>query len=292
VILTVTTSAMNRYIIMKIMIILDGKVKNLFMVEIILMLLFMTVISLFFICIFIINIFNVSIVSGINTDIIIALLLILNFSFDAILVIYMNRINIPPTIIKNRMYENHIFWFMFPVIIEIMIVCINRINPIDRGWFIIKNVIVKYKFTDMIVVIISRSSLIKILILEINDKFIYFFLMFSKTGLFLVYKTNIFIKLRKLMLIHEFYGFLMFYRGLLVFSLKRKHLLLMLLRLEFVVLSIYYILFIYLSCLGRDYFFSIIFLTFRVCEGVLGLSILVSLIRTHGNDYFQSFSLL
>jgi NADH-ubiquinone oxidoreductase chain 4L len=84
----------------------------------------------------------------------------------------------------------------------------------------------------------------------------------------------------------------MFYRGLLVFSLKRKHLLLMLLRLEFVVLSVYYVLFIYLSYLGRDYFFSIIFLTFRVCEGVLGLSVLVSLIRTHGNDYFQSFSLL
>jgi NADH-ubiquinone oxidoreductase chain 4L len=66
----------------------------------------------------------------------------------------------------------------------------------------------------------------------------------------------------------------------------------LLLRLEFVVLSVYYVLFIYLSYLGRDYFFSIIFLTFRVCEGVLGLSILVSLIRTHGNDYFQSFSLL
>jgi hypothetical protein len=33
-------------------------------------------------------------------------------------------------------------------------------------------------------------------------------------------------------------------------------------------------------------FFFIIFLTFIVCEGVLGLSILVSLIRTHGNDYF------
>jgi NADH-ubiquinone oxidoreductase chain 4L len=150
VILTVTTSAMNRYMIMKIIIILDGKVKNLFMVEIILVLLFMTVISLFFICVFIIKKFNVNMVSGIVIDIIIALLFILNFSFEAIL----------------------------------------------------------------------------------------------------------------------------------------------LLRLEFVVLSVYYVLFIYLSYLGRDYFFSIIFLTFRVCEGVLGLSILVSLIRTHGNDYFQSFSLL
>lgn len=29
-----------------------------------------------------------------------------------------------------------------------------------------------------------------------------------------------------------------------------------------------------------------------VREGVLGLSILVSIIRTHGNDYFQRFNIL
>jgi NADH-ubiquinone oxidoreductase chain 4L len=39
-------------------------------------------------------------------------------------------------------------------------------------------------------------------------------------------------------------------------------------------------------------FFSLYFLTFSVCEGVLGLSVLVSIIRTHGNDYFINFSLL
>nr|ALO77286.1 NADH deshydrogenase subunit 4L [Scraptia sp. SCR02] len=88
------------------------------------------------------------------------------------------------------------------------------------------------------------------------------------------------------------FGLMMFLAGLFVFSLKRKHLLLMLLSLEFLVLSIYLNLFIYLSFLGNDYFFSMIFLTFSVCEGALGLSILVSLIRTHGNDYFQSFNVL
>nr|YP_009093775.1 NADH dehydrogenase subunit 4L [Ulomoides dermestoides]AIS67607.1 NADH dehydrogenase subunit 4L [Ulomoides dermestoides] len=87
-------------------------------------------------------------------------------------------------------------------------------------------------------------------------------------------------------------GFFMFLIGLLVFSMKRKHLLLMLLSLEFIVLSIYLELFLYLSFLGSDYFFSMVFLTFSVCEGVLGLSVLVSLIRTHGNDYFQSFNIL
>lgn len=113
-----------------------------------------------------------------------------------------------------------------------------------------------------------------------------------KAILFLVYKTNIFIKLLKLMLIYKLFRILIFMTGLVVFSLKRKHLLLILLSLEFLVLSIYLNLFIYLRYLFNDFFFSIVFLTFRVCEGALGLSILVSLIRTHGNDYFQSFNIL
>nr|YP_009868691.1 NADH dehydrogenase subunit 4L [Alphitobius diaperinus]QKI32136.1 NADH dehydrogenase subunit 4L [Alphitobius diaperinus]QNK05478.1 NADH dehydrogenase subunit 4L [Alphitobius diaperinus] len=94
------------------------------------------------------------------------------------------------------------------------------------------------------------------------------------------------------MVVSKFLGFFMFMGGLLVFSMKRKHLLLMLLSLEFIVLSLYFLIFLYLSFLGNEYFFSMIFLTFSVCEGVLGLSILVSLIRTHGNDYFHSFNVL
>nr|ARH54022.1 NADH dehydrogenase subunit 4L [Stricticollis tobias] len=84
----------------------------------------------------------------------------------------------------------------------------------------------------------------------------------------------------------------MFFSGLIVFSLKRKHLLLMLLSIEYVVLSLYLNIFVYLSYVSSEYFFSMIFLTFTVCEGVLGLSLLVSIIRTHGNDYFNSFNLL
>lgn len=37
------------------------------------------------------------------------LMFILNFSFDAILVIYINKISIPPIIIKNKIYENQKF---------------------------------------------------------------------------------------------------------------------------------------------------------------------------------------
>nr|ALO77260.1 NADH deshydrogenase subunit 4L [Mikadonius gracilis] len=93
------------------------------------------------------------------------------------------------------------------------------------------------------------------------------------------------------MLIYMVYINMMFFSGLLMFSFKRKHLLMMLLSLEYIVLSIYLILFMYLMVMN-EFFFSMIFLTFSVCEGALGLSILVAMIRTHGNDYFQSFSLL
>nr|QHD47870.1 NADH dehydrogenase subunit 4L [Peltoperlopsis cebuano] len=77
-----------------------------------------------------------------------------------------------------------------------------------------------------------------------------------------------------------------------VFVSKRKHLLLTLLSLEFIVLSLFLVLFVYLNGGMYELFFSMVFLTFSVCEGALGLSILVSMIRSHGNDYFQTFSIL
>nr|QNP10119.1 NADH dehydrogenase subunit 4L [Ochthebius colveranus] len=88
------------------------------------------------------------------------------------------------------------------------------------------------------------------------------------------------------------FSILMYVSGLLVFCMKRKHLLLMLLSLEFIILSLYFNLFIYLSFYSEEYYFSMIFLSMSVCEGALGLSLLVSMIRSHGNDYFQSFNIL
>nr|ARO47915.1 NADH dehydrogenase subunit 4L [Osmylidae sp. EMHAU-20151229-16] len=88
------------------------------------------------------------------------------------------------------------------------------------------------------------------------------------------------------------FSIFMFVVGIMVYSMKRKHLLSMLLSLEFIVLSLFYMLYLYMLMFNYEFFFSMIFLTFSVCEGALGLSILVSMIRTHGNDYFQSFSIL
>nr|YP_010329781.1 NADH dehydrogenase subunit 4L [Actebia praecox]AII02488.1 NADH dehydrogenase subunit 4L [Noctua pronuba]UNP54517.1 NADH dehydrogenase subunit 4L [Actebia praecox] len=85
---------------------------------------------------------------------------------------------------------------------------------------------------------------------------------------------------------------LMFILGNLIFISKHKHLLIILLSLEFIVLSLFFFMLIYLSSIDYDMYMLMVFLVFSVCEGALGLSILVSMIRTHGNDYFQSFNLL
>nr|WEG23146.1 NADH dehydrogenase subunit 4L [Bithia sp. 1 HNL-2023a] len=85
---------------------------------------------------------------------------------------------------------------------------------------------------------------------------------------------------------------ILFIMGVFIFISNRKHLLSMLLTLEYMVLSLFLILMIYLNMINYENFFCVLFLIFSVCEGTLGISILVSMIRTHGNDYFQSFNIL
>nr|APX40352.1 NADH dehydrogenase subunit 4L [Cryptocephalus vittatus]ARH54230.1 NADH dehydrogenase subunit 4L [Cryptocephalus vittatus] len=84
----------------------------------------------------------------------------------------------------------------------------------------------------------------------------------------------------------------MFICGMFSFFLFRKHFLMMLLSLEFLVLSLYLGLFLVMVFFMYEYFFMIIFLTMSVCEGCLGLAMLVMLIRSHGNDYVLTMSSL
>nr|YP_001798476.1 NADH dehydrogenase subunit 4L [Cryptopygus antarcticus]ABS57574.1 NADH dehydrogenase subunit 4L [Cryptopygus antarcticus] len=84
-------------------------------------------------------------------------------------------------------------------------------------------------------------------------------------------------------------SFFIFSSGLWIFCSKREHLLSVLLSLEFISLGVYLLLLLLLTNL--DMFFSLIYITFTACEGALGLSILVMMSRTHGGDYFKSFSL-
>nr|UYI30621.1 NADH dehydrogenase subunit 4L [Aquatica sp. a XF-2022] len=95
------------------------------------------------------------------------------------------------------------------------------------------------------------------------------------------------------MLIYSYSVFIfMYFVGLLVLCLKCSHLLLMLLSLEFIVLSLFFGLGVFIIGLMYESYFMMIFLSFSVCEGALGLSILVSLVRAYGNDYFSSFNIL
>nr|YP_010263838.1 NADH dehydrogenase subunit 4L [Neogonodactylus bredini]UGW52170.1 NADH dehydrogenase subunit 4L [Neogonodactylus bredini] len=85
---------------------------------------------------------------------------------------------------------------------------------------------------------------------------------------------------------------IMILSGMWGFVSKRKHLLSSLLSLEYMMLGIFWLLTMVFSYLGQESYFTLIFLTLAACEGALALSILVSIIRTHGNDRFSSFTML
>nr|YP_010286769.1 NADH dehydrogenase subunit 4L [Halticus minutus]UKT60750.1 NADH dehydrogenase subunit 4L [Halticus minutus] len=87
--------------------------------------------------------------------------------------------------------------------------------------------------------------------------------------------------------LNNYYPYLMFFSGLVVFSFSRNYYLLTLLSLEYLVLCIFTIMVKYYSLSYGDLYLIMIFLIFSVCEGVLGLSILVCYIRNHGNDYLN-----
>nr|YP_010736906.1 NADH dehydrogenase subunit 4L [Pediopsoides anchorides]WEP24780.1 NADH dehydrogenase subunit 4L [Pediopsoides anchorides] len=82
--------------------------------------------------------------------------------------------------------------------------------------------------------------------------------------------------------------FFFFFFGIFSLIYIRKHLLLCLLSLEFVVLSL--LMLVFLNCLYFyfSFYVYVFFMSLYVCEGVLGLSILVNMIRFHGNDYLSS----
>lgn len=85
----------------------------------------------------------------------------------------------------------------------------------------------------------------------------------------------------KLIWILSFLGYL---RGFFLYIFNRHHFLFILLRLEFIMLSVFFILVIMLIMGFLNIFLSIIYLRIVVCEGVLGLSIMVLIIRVSGND--------
>nr|AML26582.1 NADH dehydrogenase subunit 4L [Staphylinidae sp. BMNH 1274708] len=98
-------------------------------------------------------------------------------------------------------------------------------------------------------------------------------------------------KLLKLILISLLF-IMMYFIGLIMFCMMCKHFLMMLLSLEFIMMSLLLGLFFMLMNFNYEMYFLMIFMIMVVSEGVLGLSILVSIIRTHGNDYFYNLNML
>ena len=80
--------------------------------------------------------------------------------------------------------------------------------------------------------------------------------------------------------------------GLWRFISYHKHLLNSLLRLEFIILGVFWLLRIQITGVGREVYFSLFFLTLAACEGALGLSLLVHVVRRHGRDRFIRLNLL
>nr|YP_011010494.1 NADH dehydrogenase subunit 4L [Ventidius hungerfordi]WPW47122.1 NADH dehydrogenase subunit 4L [Ventidius hungerfordi] len=84
----------------------------------------------------------------------------------------------------------------------------------------------------------------------------------------------------------------MYICGMIILCSIRSHLLLTLLSLEYLIMITFFSFFLFLLSYEGEYYFIIFFLTFSVCEGVLGLSILVSMIRCYGNDNLMNMSSL
>nr|YP_009509613.1 NADH dehydrogenase subunit 4L [Epixanthus frontalis]AUN45030.1 NADH dehydrogenase subunit 4L [Epixanthus frontalis] len=84
----------------------------------------------------------------------------------------------------------------------------------------------------------------------------------------------------------------MVFCGLWGFISYHKHLLNSLLSLEFMMLGVFWLLSMSMTSVGMEIYFSLFFLTLAACEGALGLSLLVFVVRSHGNDRFMSFNLL
>jgi len=66
----------------------------------------------------------------------------------------------------------------------------------------------------------------------------------------------------------------------------------MLISLEYIVLSIFLLVVLVSFTLGLETYVRLIFLIASVCEGSLGVGIIVGIVRSHGSDYVRRFRVL
>nr|YP_009695255.1 NADH dehydrogenase subunit 4L [Alicella gigantea]QAT19469.1 NADH dehydrogenase subunit 4L [Alicella gigantea] len=80
--------------------------------------------------------------------------------------------------------------------------------------------------------------------------------------------------------------------GIISFVLNQGHLLNSLLSLEMIAVGVYMTLSWIFIGLGYEVYYSLYFLIMVVCEGAMGLSLLVIMSFSHGSDYMDSFGML
>nr|UFA47112.1 NADH dehydrogenase subunit 4L [Mitjaevia diana] len=85
-----------------------------------------------------------------------------------------------------------------------------------------------------------------------------------------------------------YFALYIFMCSILSLMIIRKHILLCLISLELIVLSLLLQILFYCLMFNYSFYMYLFMMTFYVCEGVLGLSVLVYMIRCHGNDYINS----
>nr|WAK83100.1 NADH dehydrogenase subunit 4L [Janus sp.] len=88
------------------------------------------------------------------------------------------------------------------------------------------------------------------------------------------------------------YFLVLLFMSLMMFIKFKKHVLMILLSLEFFVVIMFYGWYIYFNLMNLNQFLSLYYLVFSVCESVLGLTIMIIIVRSEGADYLQSFNLL
>jgi hypothetical protein len=91
-----------------------------------------------------------------------------NISFDASLVMYINRTSIPPIMIMNRMYENQNLLYIVPLMRHTIVVCISSISPMASGCFICVNISLVIVLIDIINFVMSGGIIDKDILLYLK----------------------------------------------------------------------------------------------------------------------------
>ncbi len=88
-----------------------------------------------------------------------------------------------------------------------------------------------------------------------------------------------------------FVSIMLILSGYISLFLERGHLLIVLLLFEAVMLGFFSLLLFGLSVGISGLYLCLVLIRFGACEAAVGLSLLVSLIRSHGNDFVSSLTI-